>query len=280
MSALLLKRPTLLRLGLRIDRLPAGLWLALLALALWPTAWWMGRRMLDGSDEPLGALAIAALAALLWQCRDRLRASPRLGWLALALLGVVSASVALGPLPPLLAALLGLLALAAGIAAFLPRAIALAPVFGLALLSLPLLASLQFYLGYPLRVLTAEASRWLLASHFVVERSGAALTIDGRLVLVDAPCSGVQMLWLGYFSACVVALYGARRNASFLARLPAVSALVLCGNVLRNSVLVAAEGAGQHWPGWAHDLVGLLVLAAVCSAIACVMWQPKEGHHA
>ena len=279
MSALLLKRPALLRLGMRLDRLPAGLWLVLMALALWPTAWWMGRRMLDGSDEPLGALAIAALAVLLWQCRKRLRASPHLGWLALALLGVVASSAALGPLPPLLAALLGLLALAAGIAAFLPRAIALAPVFGLALLSLPLLASLQFYLGYPLRVLTAEASRWLLAGRFVVERNGAALTVDGRLVLVDAPCSGVQMLWLGYFTACVVALYGARRNASFLARLPAVSALVLCGNVLRNSVLVAAEGAGLRLPGWAHDIVGLLVLAAVCSAIARVMWQPKEGHH-
>lgn len=218
MSALLLNRPVLLRLALRLDRLPAGLWLALLALALWPTAWWMGRRMLDGSDEPLGALAIAALAALLWHCRAQLRASPQLGWLALALLGVAGASAALGQLPPLLAALLGLLALAAGLAAFLPRAIALAPVFGLSLLSLPLLASLQFYLGYPLRVLTAEASRWLLASHFVVERSGAALTVDGRLVLVDAPCSGVQMLWLGYFTACVVALYGARRNASFLDR--------------------------------------------------------------
>jgi exosortase/archaeosortase family protein len=152
-------------------------------------------------------------------------------------------------------------------------------VFGLALLSLPLLASLQFYLGYPLRVLTAEASRWLLTCAFVVERSGAALTVNGRLVLVDAPCSGVQMLWLGYFTACVVALYGARRNASFLARLPAVSALVLCGNVLRNSVLVAAEGAGQHLPGWAHDMVGLLVLAAVCSAIARVMWQSQGGHH-
>lgn len=279
MSALLLKRPALLRLALRLDRLPAGLWLVLMALALWPTAWWMGRRMLDGSDEPLGALAIAALAGLLWQCRARLCASPNLGWLALALLGVVASSAAAAPLPPLLTALLGLLALAAGTAAFLPRAIALAPVFGLALLSLPLLASLQFYLGYPLRVLTAEASRWLLAAHFVVERNGAALIIDGRLVLVDAPCSGVQMLWLGYFTACVVALYGARRNASFLARLPAVSALVLCGNVLRNSVLVAAEGAGEHLPGWAHELVGLLALAAVCSAIARVMWQSREGHH-
>ena len=134
--------------------------------------------------------------------------------------------------------------LGAGLAAFLPGNVATAPVFGLSLLSLPLLASLQFYAGYPLRVITAEASRWLLAAGFEVERSGASLLVDGRLVIVDAPCSGVQMLWLGYFTACVVALHAGRRNASFLARLPAVSALVLAGNVLRNAVLVAARSIG------------------------------------
>ena len=145
---------------------------------------------------------------------------------------------------------------------------------GLSLLSLPLLASLQFYAGYPLRVITAEASRWLLAAGFEVERSGASLLVDGRLVIVDAPCSGVQMLWLGYFTACVVALHAGRRNAGFLARLPAVSALVLAGNVLRNAVLVAVEASGHHLAGWAHDAVGLVVLAAVCAAIARVMHGP------
>ena len=34
---------------------------ALLAVALWPTWWWMGQRMVDGSDDPLGALALGEL---------------------------------------------------------------------------------------------------------------------------------------------------------------------------------------------------------------------------
>lgn len=270
----LLKAPAFVRLGIRLDTAPAGIWLGLLALSLWPTAWWMGRRMLDGSDEPLGALALAALTLLLWACRRRLRAAPRLGWLALALAGAVVSTAALGQLPPLLSSLLGLLALGAGLAAFLPSSVATAPVLGLAMLALPLLASLQFYAGYPLRVLTAEASRWLLAPGFEVARSGASLLVNGRLVIVDAPCSGVQMLWLGYFTACVVALHVGRRNAGFLARLPVVSALVLAGNVLRNAVLVALEASGQHLAGWAHDAVGLIVLAAVCAGIARVMHGP------
>ena len=183
--------------------------------------WWMGQRMLDGSDEPLGLLALAALAVLLWHCRGRLRAAPRLGWLALALAGAVASTRAAG----------------AGAAAACHRCsgcwrwarawppscrrrVATAPVLGLSLLSLPLLASLQFYAGYPLRVVTAEASRWLLAAGFSAQRSGASLLVDGQLVIVDAPCSGVQMLWLGYFTACVVALHAGRRDA----RLPGAAA--------------------------------------------------------
>lgn len=276
---ILLTMPAFVRIGIRIDTAPAATWLGLLALALLPTWWWMARRMADGSDDPLGALALAALAVLAWQCRHQLRAAPRLGWLALALLCALLSTATLNAWPPLVAALIGLLALGAGLAAFLPSAVANAPVMGLSVLSLPLLASLQFYAGFPLRVLTAEASRWLLAPVYAVERSGTSLRVDGQLVIVDAPCSGVQMLWLGYFTACVVALYAGRGNGSFLARLPLVSAMVLAGNVLRNAVLVALEVSGGTPPRWLHDAVGLAMLAVVCTAIAWLMHEPKEHSH-
>jgi exosortase/archaeosortase family protein len=267
----LIRTPAFVRYGIAIDRASAWAWLALLAAALWPTGWWMGARMLDRSDDPLGLLALAALCALVWQHRHRLRAAPRLGWFALAVAGALAATAAQGLLPPLATALTGLLAFAAGLIAFLPWGVAMAPVLGLSVLSLPLLASLQFYAGYPLRIVTAEASRWLLMATHEVERSGTSLNVDGRLVIVDAPCSGVQMVWLGYFSACVVALYAGRRDRAFLTRLPAVGMLVLAGNIVRNTVLVAFEASGHHLPGWAHDGVGLVVLAAVCGAIAWVM---------
>jgi exosortase/archaeosortase family protein len=275
----LLRLPAFVRLGILVDTAPTGVWLALLAAAIWPTGWWMAQRMLDGSDEPLGLLAVSALAALLWRCRGELRAAPRLGWLALALAAAVASTAALWQVPPLVSSLLGLLALGTGLAAFLPGSVAASPVLGLSVLALPLLASLQFYAGYPLRVLTAEASRWLLAAGFSVERSGTSLLVNGRLVIVDAPCSGVQMLWLGYFTACVVALHAQRRDSAFLARLPAVSLLVLAGNVLRNTVLVAFEAADLHLAGWAHEAIGLAVLAAVCAAIARIMHGPLGGHH-
>ncbi len=263
--------------GIRLDRVPAAAWLALQTVALWPTWTWMARRVVDGSDDPLGLLAIAALVALVVSLRGELRAAPRLGWLLLASLGTLAATALHGLLPPLLSGLVAVLALACGLLAFLPRRVAALPVAGLAVLALPLLSSLQFYAGYPLRVLTAEASRWLLMPGFDVSREGSTLLVDGRLVIVDAPCSGVQMVWLGYFTACAVALWARRSDRSFAARLPVVGLLVLAGNVVRNSVLVALEGAGRASAPWVHDALGLLVLATVCAGIARAMGRAMPG---
>jgi exosortase/archaeosortase family protein len=274
----LLAIPAAVEWGIRVERTPSFVWLACVAAALLPTWAWMAHRMLDGSDDPLGLLAIAALALLAWRCRHALRASPRLGWLTLGLAAALASTLSIGLLPPLLVAVLAVTALGCAFAAFLPPGVASAPVLGLALLSLPWLASLQFYAGYPLRAFTAEASRWLLAAWFAVERSGTALRVDGQLVIVDAPCSGVQLLWLGYFAACVVALATARTSRGFLTRLPLVSACVLAGNIVRNAVLVALEALGRGSAGWAHEAVGLVVLACVCGAIAWVMDGREQGH--
>jgi exosortase/archaeosortase family protein len=277
LAALAHRHPRIVDWGIHIDRMPAAGWLALQFAALAPTWAWMVQRMRDGSDDPMGLLALVALATLAWHRRHELRAAPKLGWLALAGAGTVLATLlrtGLGVVPafpPLAAGLVAVLALACGLLAFLPRRVAALPVAGLAVLALPLLSSLQFYAGYPLRVVTAEASRWLLAPAFSVAREGTSLMIDGRLVIVDAPCSGVQMAWLGYFTACAVALWARRSDRSFMGRLPLVGLLVMGGNILRNSVLIAFEGAGHALAPWAHNTLGLVVLAAVCSAIARLM---------
>ena len=283
---LLLRHPRLQAWSLRIDRAPAVLWLALQTAALWPSWRWMAARLRDGSDDPLGLLALAALALLAVALRCDLRAAPSLPWLGAALTGTALATLWRGDAPALVVSLIAVLAWAGGLLAFLPAtrrgamraeggvlwpaprlAVGRLPVLGLAVLALPLIASLQFYAGYPLRVVTAEASRWLLAPWFSVLREGSSLQVNGVLVIVDAPCSGVQMAWAGYFTACAVALWAGRGDRAFLLRLPLVGAAVLAGNVLRNSVLVALE-AGAGASAGVHEAVGLLALAAVCALIA------------
>jgi exosortase/archaeosortase family protein len=89
------------------------------------------------------------------------------------------------------------------------------------------------------------------------------MTVAGQLVIVDAPCSGVQMAWLAYFAACAVAAFTPLRDANLLRRLPLVSLLVLTGNVLRNTVLVALEARPQGLASALHEAIGLVFVLLV-----------------
>lgn len=260
----------------RIDTLPPLAWLALHAAALWPHWRWAAARVADGSDDPLGLAALAALLFFVAAGASRMRAAPRAGWL-LAALGLSVAATAAGfAAPPLIGALLAALALACSLQAFMPAGHALVPFAGLAVLALPLLSSMQFYAGYPLRVLTAEVSAWLLQiAGMEALRAGSAMQVNGLWVIVDAPCSGVQMVWMAYFCAFAMAAFDELRDGVMLRRLPAVGALVLAGNVLRNTVLVALEPQGEAVGfinnQWVHQGVGLAVLGLVCAGTVRVI---------
>lgn len=261
----------------RIDRLPSWCWPLIAVVAAWPSMSWAFRRLLDGSDDPLGIVALAALMLALWAARLRFRGAPRAAHLTVATAMIVVANLPVAPLPDLMRALLTSLAIAATLAAIAERDEPIAPYTGLAILALPLLSSLQFYAGFPLRVVTAEASRWLLtAAGSEVARVGSALTVDGHLVLVDAPCSGVKMAWVGYFTACIAALLFRVSNRSFFARLPLVGATVLVANIARNTVLVAAEASGVVMTEAMHAAVGLAAFALVCGAIGAMFAQARH----
>ena len=264
----------------RLDAMPAWPWLALQLLALWPAVAWSARRVADGSDEPLGIVALSLLMALAACGRLACRREPRPAWLACAMSLTLVATVLLPHVPPLAHALLAALALASAWAAFrAPRAPVL-PVLGLLWLALPLLASLQFYAGFPLRAATAWLSAGLLQMAGVAAAAaGASVTIDGRLVLVDAPCSGVQLAWFAYCTACAAALWRGVPDLRFVRRLALVGIAALLGNVVRNTVLLAAEGGMLAWPAWSHDAVGLAVLGAVCALAAALMQgEPRDAH--
>src|SRR5437763_7591417 len=88
-----------------LDAVPAWAWLALQAAALWTHWRWAAARVADGSDEPLGLVALAALLWAIARASRNLRGSPQPGWLAGALLMTVAATAAVFEAPPLLGAL-------------------------------------------------------------------------------------------------------------------------------------------------------------------------------
>jgi len=249
-------------------RIPAAAWLALCVAALAPVWVWIAARFADGSDEPLGLVALAALLVLVVRDRHGYAGPPRPAGLALSLALVAVVTAGGASLAPLARAVLAVAATFAMLAALRRRGQPLVALAVLGLLALPLISSLQFFAGFPLRVVTAEATRVLLAlGGAAAERSGTALVVAGRLVMVDAPCAGIHMGWIAYFTACFAAAWLHVRDACLLRRLPLVGLLVLTGNVLRNAVLVTKEAGLVAWPGWTHEAVGLAVSAAVCAAV-------------
>lgn len=144
---------------------------------------------------------------------------------------------------------------------------------GLALLSVPGLASLQFFFGYPARVAAAEAARWLLGMQGLpVTRDGPELVCGARRLLVDAPCSGLGMLWTTLFFA--VGLAAVRRSGwRATGRCVLVAAVAAWGaNVLRLTGLFYSELVLKRPE--LHAPVGLLCFGLGLAAVSMVAPRP------
>ena len=248
--------------------------LAALAAALWPHWTYVARRMVDGSDEPWGVLALATVALLVFRDRAELAEPPR-GALVVSVALAVLAAVASLTLPDLAAAALAMLALGVALVHALRRPAS--ALIALLLLSLPIIASLQFYLGFPLRVVTAWGAAHLLALFGLdVSAIGAALQWNGTTVLVDAPCAGIGMLWVGSYTAALLSYLNRATAYRTLVNATAASLLVLVANVIRNTALFFPEARIVHWPAASHDLIGLAAFAtAVIPIVILTSWKPR-----
>lgn len=217
-----------------------------------PTLLWYVERLDDGCAEPLGLLTLLLVAAISWRDRHH-AAAGRLERLAGALvLGASAASI--GLLPPMIRAALAMTG--TGLWFGLGRNPAL---FGLLFLSLPVGASMHFYLGYPLRLTSAEgAFRLLELGGIVVTRQGTNIDIGAVRVAVDPDCAGVFLLWHAMAAAmALAALHRMSWRAAITTGLLAVM-LVIPANTLRVAWL-AVEHSGRVPPtGISHDHAGLI----------------------
>ena len=240
--------------------------LTALATAIWPVWHWYASRARDpGEGWELLSLATAALFVVV-----RAPVAPsRPRALTLALLLLLAYAATYPFLPPLARAGIAFASLAAASSALLfGRRLHLA-LTGLILLSLPVIASLNFYLGYPLRVVVGTATAALLQMNgFAVRPEGALLLWNGHSISIDAPCSGVKMLWAGLYLAFALAAFhelDARRTALLAAT--AVAA-VIGANVLRAASLFYVEAEIVPLPGDWHAAIGLGVFVLAALALA------------
>ena len=250
-------------------------------VAFWPAIHWSLVRTRYDSDERWELLALALAAAFVLQRGWRARRADGLRLSARSLIGAAAAvAVYAGvqsELSPLARAAAAATILAASLSAWVVGRRAFLGLWGLLLLALPVLPVLQFQLGYPLRLASAWLAAPLLAlGGLDVEVVGTCLRWSGELVWVDAPCSGVRMVWSGllvvFAGACALDLDG-RRSLQALAL--AVPSLVLA-NALRTAALFQLEVGLVSLPAWGHDGVGLVVQALVMAWVAFTLTRLEQ----
>lgn len=250
----------------------AHLVLVLQLLAGWQAWGWYARRVRDGSDEPWGLLALLALVLLVPRgARHPLRS------LEVGVLAAVNVALVLAYpwVPPLVRAAVCLLCVTAIVSRMSSGRAFHLGTWLLALLSMPVLATMQFYLGYPLRLMAAAlATPMLRAMGLPVVREGVQLVMGSEVLLVDVPCSGARMLWVGLFLAvtlaCMLKLGAARTLWVCVLSMGAI----LFGNALRVSTLTLLEHSPVRGPAWLHDGVGVSSFIPVSLLIATVcLWQ-------
>jgi exosortase/archaeosortase family protein len=250
--------------------------LGALCLAFWPVWAWFAAGTVDGSNDSAGLLAAAAAIAIVLRAPPRaaLRLPLLLPALCVALyLAACVIGVALSARALLAALALASLASASHLGKRLDVALA-----GLCVLALPLAATLQFYLGYPLRVVAGELSVLLLQMNgLAVVREGALLAWDGKLIAIDAPCSGIRMLWAGLFLACAMAAAVRLPAWRTLGALALATAVVVAANGVRASALFYSETGIVHLPAWTHAGMGVVCFVGAALAIVLGVRMLREG---
>ena len=215
--------------------------------------------------RPLGARPAASVP----------RVAPMLLVLPTSLTLAYAAAVAVAA-PPLLHAMIVSCALLATWCAWRWNARPHPAALGLALLALPALPTAQFVLGFPLRAAAGEiAARLLQLCGLAVVREGVSLRLGERLVAIDAPCSGVNMLWMAVLLALVLAALGGASTGRTALLGATAAVLAVAGNALRAASLFFAESGIVALPAGvrAESVHGALGVVAFAIAAGPVVWM-------
>ncbi len=250
---------------------------ALQLCAFWPVWCWYAARVTDSTDETWSLLALATALFLLWRGRPQLTAKTAPPQLLCPALLMLLYAATYSFLPPLLRALIAVTAIGCTLCSLRFGKSFHAGTFGLLYLSLPLIPSLQFYGGYPLRVLVACAAAPILRlGGFAVMREGTCLNWNGQLIWIDAPCSGIRMLWVGLYLACTLACFYELRFNETLRVLFVSFPAIICGNIFRAVALFYVEGGVINVPPWTHDFAGVVAFVIVAAGIVAAVRRVRK----
>ncbi len=238
-------------------------------IAFWSVGRWYFLRLSTSSDETWGILALIAIFLLSFKNRAE---NSNVSNVYLIVTSIVIYAISFPFLPPLLRAVIAVTSLTFAISGWFFGKRFHFGIWSLFLLCLPSIASMQFYLGFPLRVLVGEATAFLLKLNgLVVFREGVSLHFGEQLIWIDAPCSGVKMLWTGFFLASLlVTIYGFNFKKAVFAFVSAF-AIIILGNTFRATGLFYLEAGIVKMPEIAHEAIGVSAFVLTCVGIVAAI---------
>jgi exosortase/archaeosortase family protein len=241
-------------------------------IAFWEVWRWYVSRAVYSWDQPWGLLAFVAAFVFLLVSKKPLPREERSLLLPALMIALYVATYFF--LPPLGRAIVAFTALAAT-ASSLRFGKSFHPgLFGLFYLSLPALPTLQFFGGYPLRVVVAEVTAPILRiGGFAVVPEGTCLNWAGQLIWIDAPCSGIKMLWVGMFLTFVLlCLYELPVVKSALLVLLAF-VVIIGANIFRAVALFYLEAGVLNMPSWGHEYAGVIAFVLEAAGIVSILFM-------
>lgn len=255
--------------------------IGLLISGFWTTWLFYVERILDGSDEPFGILAFVFFVYSLIKYTDiRKPEEEKQTFLfkALTFIFLVLYLVSYLTVSKLLSALLAVSCLVSAIS-WLITPLNLSQCV-LAYLSLPLIASINFYLGYPLRLVVAKISSMMLALGGVYAKNqGTLLSFNDQLVYVDAPCGGVKLMWFSLFTTAAICIFLKVKGKKALLLFFTSIILSTIANSLRVTSLFYLETGlvKVKLPlDQVHQIIGLIVQALLLVLIMFAIVKVKK----
>lgn len=250
---------------------------AIALIACWDSWRWTIHRLTQSPEEGLSLLFTFALLGVLAIPRVTIRQWPsRIDPTLPATMLTLHAALTLANAPSIIQSALATTLLAFILYRAAHETAPPAAFWGLIALSMPVLPSLQFVFGYPLRVLSATLTVALLNLQGVpITRDGTYVTIAGQTSQFDAPCSGIAMLWALILVTLMAALITRLSLAKLCLALLLTLSVAIAANALRvASLLYAATMLGDTEPPWLHEAVGLAAFALAAMLLAACLRNP------
>lgn len=246
----------------------AALFFALQMAAFWGVWYWLGSRSVVSTDALWGVLPLVAIAFFSFVAKPANGSKIASASLILAAVFLAAYAFSYAFAPPMVRAIIAFVSLTFVLSSWRFATTFHAGIFLLFLLSLPLTDSLNFYLGYPMRVVVGEAVvRLLSVQGLDIYREGVCLHFGQQLIWIDAPCSGVKMLWFGTFLTTFLSCLFRLDTIKLLLALAMAFAAIMFGNILRASALFYIEAGLIEAPDWMHSAVGVVAFAITSLAI-------------